>query len=580
MIQPQYQNFSKMISERLFRIPLYQRHYSWQRHQRVDLFDDVATIAKYEDREHFMATVVCLDTGERVKVGSESLSLMEVVDGQQRLTTLVMLLKAIEKELSSGTDNDQEEARLLKRILCPAAGQYLILQTNHDNSHIFQNYLRSGTIPELSEIHLEADMNIRDGILDCESLASRWKDGHSLVGLLSLIKNRLHFIFQLFEDEQAVYTIFEVLNSRGLPVDSIDKCKSMLMGALFESSNGLSDATIQIENNHKLWAEIYREIGLRTVPGAEILSFAATLDTNEATSKPFSEEDSLSYFRKLCTSEDKQHNISTVSSISKWLLKVTRLLVRLHADSSLRAITQIRHARLLAIAIMSADNIADPLRKLWLRQWEIVTFRIHSIFDRDSRYSVGDYVRLAQSIVKQRISKEDVLQELIKLGNDYPIDEAVKLMQKEDCYNGWEEEVRYLFHKYEEHLAKKHSGNINQAAWAEIWSNTAVRSIEHVYPQGEDTFKLSQWKGKIKGGQRSVMRHIHRIGNLVLLTPSLNSQAGQIGFPDKKKIYMNSNLFQAKEVCRKVGWTLLEIEQRERTICDWLKREFSDVEAP
>ncbi len=578
MIQPLYLNFSKMISEKLFRIPIYQRHYSWKRTQRVDLFEDLLTTQRFPDQDHFMATVVCLDTCEKVKVGSESLSLMEVVDGQQRITTLVLLLKAIEKDLSAGSINDQDEAQLLRRILSPSAGQYIILQTNHDSSHIFENYLRSGTIPDSSEVKQEADRNIHEGIVECEKFLIQWKSHNSIIDLLSLLKNRLYFIFQLFEDEKAVYTIFEVLNSRGLPVDSLDKCKSMLMGALFESSDGKSNAAIQLENNHKLWGEIYRQIGLRTVDGAEILSFAATLHTPETISRPLSEEDSLSYFRKLCTSPDHERNIESVVAITKWLLKITNLLVQLHLNSRLRAITQIRHARLLAIAIISAENANESQKTIWLRQWEIVTFRIHSVFQKDSRYSVGDYVRLSQQIVKRRIPHEDILQSLIDLGKEYPIEDAVKLLQKEDCYNGWEEELRYLFRKYEEYLCKERRGNIDNAAWAEIWANSAVKSIEHIYPQGEDTYKLKDWKGKIKGGQRSMAKHIHRLGNLVLLTPSLNSQAGQKAFYDKKKIYRKSNLFQAQEICKRADWTLKEIEKRETSICKWIHEEFSDVE--
>ncbi len=579
MIQPLYLNFSKMISERLFRIPLYQRHYSWAPQQRRDLFDDIITTQKYPDRDHFMATVVCLDTGEKVRVGSESLSIMEIVDGQQRLTTLVLLLKAIEKDLSGGTLDDEDEARLLRRSLSPAAGQYIILQTNHDSSHIFEEYLRSSIVPDPSRIKQEADQNIQQAILECEDFVVQWKQDYRVVELLSLVKNRFYFILQLFEDEQAVYTIFEVLNSRGLPVDFLDKCKSMLMGALFESSEDKTSAAIQLGNNHKLWGEIFRTIGIRAVNGSEILSFAATLHTSEQSSRPLSEDDSLSYFRRLCTSPDHHRNIELVASITIWLLKITDLLVKLHSNPRLRSLTEVRHARLLAIAIMTVDGVPTSQREQWLRQWEITTFRIYGVFQRDSRYSVGEYVRLAQQISKRKIQPKDVLQSIADLGKDYPVDEAIKLIAKQDCYNGWEEELRYILRKYEEHLCATNGGKISESAWEEIWSATAVKSIEHIYPQGEEAPKLKDWKGKIPGGQRAVEKNVHRIGNLLLLTPSLNSQAGQKSFADKREIYKKSNLSQAQEVAIKAEWSLDDIEQREHMICDWIQQEFSDLKA-
>ena len=56
-------------------------------------------------------------------------------------------------------------------------------------------------------------------------------------------KNHLYFIFLSLEDKGAVYTIFEVLNSRGWDVDSLDKCKSLLMGLLYEYTSRLEDNT-------------------------------------------------------------------------------------------------------------------------------------------------------------------------------------------------------------------------------------------------------------------------------------------------------------------------------------------------
>ena len=60
-----------------------------------------------------------------------------------------------------------------------------------------------------------------------------FEDSKEVLNLLKTVKNRLDFIFYVLEDEGAVYTVFEVLNSRGLAVAWMDKCKSMLMGIDF-----------------------------------------------------------------------------------------------------------------------------------------------------------------------------------------------------------------------------------------------------------------------------------------------------------------------------------------------------------
>jgi len=149
--------------------------------------------------------------------------------------------------------------------------------------------------------------------------------------------------------------------------------------------------------------------------------------------------------------------------------------------------------------------------------------------------------------------------------------------QLQDCYNSWQEEYRYLFYRYEEYLCKLNKGQLNKNTWNEIWSSSPNKSIEHIYPQGEDTHKLDAWKNKIKGKKETRKKHVHRLGNLVLLSPSLNSQAGQKSFEEKKKIYKNANLCQLRGIIEKSDWKTNEIKEREELLLDWIKMEFADV---
>src|SRR5207245_6238454 len=84
--------------------------------------------------------------------------------------------------------------------------------------------------------------------------------GGTLIDLLGIIRNRLTVIFHEIEDEALVYTVFEVLNSRGLDVTWFDKLKSLLMAMLFEHCKDGTRSTA-INELHGLWTEIYRTIG-------------------------------------------------------------------------------------------------------------------------------------------------------------------------------------------------------------------------------------------------------------------------------------------------------------------------------
>jgi adenine specific DNA methylase Mod len=78
-----------LSANRLFRIPQYQRSYSWSSKERQDMFEDIDRLKHRPDQRHFMATVVGLKRGQKTIVTDEY-SVIEVVDGQQRLTTLIL----------------------------------------------------------------------------------------------------------------------------------------------------------------------------------------------------------------------------------------------------------------------------------------------------------------------------------------------------------------------------------------------------------------------------------------------------------------------------------------------------------
>ncbi len=134
------------MSGRLFRIPEYQRAYAWGKRQRTDLFGDIERV-QASNEDHFIATIVGLSR-EKKQIIADQFTVVDIVDGQQRLTTLIILLKAIQKSLD---DSDKIQRKLsdeLTQLLVKGDDHnLLLLQTNHDTSHIFVDYIREGIIP-------------------------------------------------------------------------------------------------------------------------------------------------------------------------------------------------------------------------------------------------------------------------------------------------------------------------------------------------------------------------------------------------------------------------------------------------
>jgi hypothetical protein len=264
------------------------------------------------------------------------------------------------------------------------------------------------------------------------------------------------------------------------------------------------------------------------------------------------------------------------------LLDVAQKLVALYGSPHLGPVTEILHARLLAVAIKSASGVNESERQKLLEQWERVTFRIFELHDKDSRTKVGDYVRLASNIVSEDIETRtynQIMSGLRDLGREYPIDEAFEKWSAEDCYDH-PEETRYLLWSYEEHLAQELGGSstIDENDKTRIWRLRAADSIEHIFPQ---TPSGTAWRGKMRrtpdAPTQSLEKNVGRIGNLLLLPIKLNEEAQNSLFSRKKEIYERHNLRMVHEVCACTDWTLAEIDHREAKIIAWAKTRWCDV---
>lgn len=582
MIHPEFKSLNHILSDKIFSIPEYQRHYSWQKKQRKDLFCDIEKIYKEREKDkskiHFMATIVCLKTQAEKIVGSDSFCVYSVVDGQQRLTTLIILLKAISIKLR--TDGLINEADKLDFLLVKGDERLIILQNNIVDKSLLREYLQNGYVSNDSS-KTSADENIKEAIKNCTDFVNDEKN-IKVIDLLALLKNGLYFIFLSMEDEGAVYTVFEVLNSRGLDVDWLDKCKSVLMGLLYEQANILQNEAVFKQHLTELygcWTEIYGNIGIRNIDGDEIVKFTATLMNPINARKVMSAEESLEFIKKNSSS------INEIITNTNLIKKVTVCLSKLHDNKRQAAVTYITQARLLAVSIMLTYDGKDRFKLL--DQWERTTFKIYGLFKRDSRTAVGDYVSVAKEIYvsKNKENKNDVnfsvdnlVKKIAKIGSDkngvteFDISTVDKELKK-DCYNDWSsEELRYFFFKYEEYTSKQKGSQINDATWTEIWGLSASKTIEHILPQDENATGWEHFTTE------EYEEYLHSIGNLCLLSQTKNSQAGNHPFDFKKTIYPSANMNSLENVIACNVWNKEAIEERTERLITFAKEQWKDLD--
>lgn len=551
-LNPVQLSVSSLFEGRLFRIPQYQRAYSWQAKQRADLFRDIEE-AHRTGRDHFMATVVGL-ARERSTIATKEYRSVELVDGQQRITTLVTLLKSIEMTLLGGGEEDIAKRELRDLIVKGNNHSLVLLQTNHDSSSIFLNYIRSGILEE-QFVQTRSDRNIIDAAIECQNFVANWAKSGSLMELLSAVRNRLSMIYHELEDESTVYRVFEVLNSRGLDVKWIDKTKSQFMASLFEfvEEGARKDSLHEMQS---IWQDIYRILGLRQGLGDEALRFAGTFCRGSRPNRIISEQEASSELIARAGTK-----LAAIVESANWLKRVVKSVNDLNLDNRRAAVTKVAHARFLAIAIMLRDDLSNEARDELLVAWERVTFRIFGLGGADARMKTGDYVRLGWDVISEKIEPASILTGIHELGAQYNLDQIIRDENYwRNCYDGWAEELRYLLYRYDEYIAMTSGEEINRSQWNKIWAMDPSKSIEHIVPQSMPS-ELT-----------------HHLGNLTMLLPGVNSSLKDALPHEKAARYQDCGLKETIAVGRiieKLGdWPDNEVVKRAERIEAFVRSEW------
>ena len=469
-IEPKHLSFSDLLSKRLFRIPPYQRAYSWESQQRADLFKDIEqSYKKDNDRSHYMSTMVVLMLETR-DIKTDRYTIYDIVDGQQRLTTLVILLRAIQKKLEQNDRIDHTEVaeQISETLVKPDHVSPILLETNHDYNSFFVTYIRNGSYPIESDNLAQSDSYLLSAFIECEDFVEKWSvdDDLDLVKLYSHIKNNMNFILHTLSDEKSVYTVFEVLNSRGIEVSWFDRLKSILMALVYESDIGTDESINKIKS---IWTEIYREAGPDKSITTQALRFTATLLSGSLPHRVSSERDSVQTLRSIA--EESSNTVSEIIEIAEWIRTITRELRRLLNDQTRKAVTKIANdARLLLISLKVSDLSSSENKQL-TQEWERLTFRMYGLNGADARYCVGDYVRLAWRIFTKDVNYDSAIKLFGDISRNNPLQD---IPHNKNWYEEKPEEFRYLIFRYEEFLNWRMFGHDRKnKQWDQIW---AIRS--------------------------------------------------------------------------------------------------------
>ena len=285
------QSLSMIFQNKLFRIPDYQRGYAWQEFQLIDFWENLVNLQP--DRNHYteLLSIKQLSQEDSKKLGENDQWLLNagykayhIVDGQQRLTTFVILLHELIKNYTSIDENKdipESDVYLGFEAIKDIRAKYISRQMSHNNlrtTYIFgyendnpsAEYLRYKIFEEkfggtLKETYYTK--NLKSAKSFFEDALSKFYKQKGTEGLNELYqKLTLHLMFNIheIEDDYDVYVAFETMNNRGKRLTNLELLKNRLiyLTTLYNKKdlNEENENALR-ETINNAWKEVYFQLG-------------------------------------------------------------------------------------------------------------------------------------------------------------------------------------------------------------------------------------------------------------------------------------------------------------------------------
>ena len=571
-----------------FVVPKYQREYVWKKAHWEDLFDDIQT----NPTGHFLGSIICINRSDDAIQTQE----LEVVDGQQRLTTLSLLYAAIYAQFAKVGDLDDEtkhELYNLKcRLLVKGGDKVLRVEPSYQNknSQDYRAVLEKAGI--LQDVEQSPNMGNRR-ILKAyryfeERLAQVDEKGERqfpVVSLRQLLEkaNAASLVKIEVNSHSDAFILFESLNNRGEPLSALDLIKNKLLAVLEKQQ---ADS---IDENFKKWTRLLEnltddysvqerflrqyynafkfkdEIGVKGFPLAtrsNIIQIYEKLIDNDAT-KTFGDlfEKAKLYNRIIAPDEE-----TVVLKVAQQFRDLERiggapayvLLLYLLADRSSADLADISK---FLVKFLVRRNLTDqpPTRDL-ARNFISLIEVLHSKPSEDALKIIRD-----EFLKKGWIAADDMFRAKLE-GNLY--EENV-------------DATRFILCKIEE-------SHQTREKFTDLWKRDSrgdfIWTVEHIFPQGPNI--PESWVKMIAGGDLAKAKeyrelHVHKLGNLTIT--GYNSKLGNKSFAEKRDrkdadgrlVGYKNGLHLNAELRDKDSWAVQDIQARTSKLVDEAMNLFS-----
>ncbi|WP_292613419.1 DUF262 domain-containing HNH endonuclease family protein [Methanobacterium sp. BAmetb5] len=604
----------ELFNHNIFKVPDYQRGYSWENRHREDLLEDLDLIR--DKKNHYTGTIVIKEKGKREGL-AKTFTIYDVVDGQQRFTSLIILLNSIANEMEDlKYETSLEIADIIK--------QTYIKEKSRDGPSIYKLELDDDNNSYFRDAIIENKKGVEKTIESHKRLANAKKQFTSylvskrfgnfpplteeeyfqlLNRLLDKISQSLVFTLYEVEDDAEVGVIFEVMNDRGKPLSELEKVKNYLIYLTGRISEGL-DADDLVKRINESWKVILENLSLagmsknsdenRFLRLNYIINYYSKMRTIVKDGKKISINSQLAdihkqlkdYFKKYerneeydkCYSEMEEY-IDSLKSMSARLRdilnpdvpqafpniedeKIKRnLLVTFSQIGRLEV-----QSNILVLAVSLYEKFIDqPQRLLKLMQLsEILAFRIYYLWGYMASKLQTRLYKLSCDIYQGKKNYSQIYSEINNiLEHEAPEFEIESKLTSNDDFYEWKG-LRYFLYEYERFKCRKEINEEPELTWDHLKNKMKKETIEHILPQTivGSSGEIKYWTERFTTSEH--IKNVRRLGNLTLSTTHIG--ASNKGFDNKKEYYKTSKWFIERDLIKYREWKIDEIDHREKEL--------------
>jgi hypothetical protein len=547
------QTFRQLFGNGLrYQIPRFQRDYSWTSDEWDDLWQDIqGTMLPGGEPAHYMGYLVLQTQDNKT---------FEVIDGQQRLTTLSLLTLALLKVLQDLVDAGIDPENNLRRIeqlrnsyigyldpvtLIPRSK----LSLNRNNDAYYKDYIVP--LQRMPQRGLRASEHLLRKSFDwfyrqIKERYSSQSDGAGLARFIDELSDKLFFTVIVVTDELNAFKVFETLNSRGVRLSPTDLLKNYLFSVVSRESSHPHE----IDTLERRWEAMVGRLGGE--------SFPDFLRAHWNSRKRFVREADL--FKTI--RDDRKDKAAVFELIRQMEEDIDPYAALPHPEDSLWDKEQAQHIRELRMF-----NVRQPWPLLLssyrafdkssftdvLRACSIISFRYNVIGGLATNEQERVYNSVAQKIASGDLpTSRDVIR---ALGQIYIPDDQFrsafteKSLRTSAARN--KNVVRYILFKLEKHISQ-----------IDYDRESPKYNLEHVLPENPQ----NNWS---QFSEEQVDLFVFRLGNMTVLEAEANREIGNLPFEEKRSVYEKSEF----EITRKIGtdntvWNTERISSRQGWMAD------------